>query len=152
VVFYVVRYLLKFLRLIFTEIDEQRLTFPGFAREWANPTFKLLRILVIVLAVVMVSPYLPGFGSPAFQGVSIFFGLLLSLGSTAAIANIVAGISITYMRPFHIGDRVKIADTMGDVMEKTLLVTRVRTDLPPAVVPSFKLGWGSSQARDPGGA
>jgi len=127
VVFYIVRYVLKFLRLIFTEIDEKRLTFPGFAREWASPTYKLLRVLIIVLAVVMVSPYLPGFGSPAFQGVSIFFGLLLSLGSTAAIANIVAGISITYMRPFRVGDRVKIADTMGDVIEKTLLVTRVRT-------------------------
>jgi hypothetical protein len=25
-------------------------------------------------------------------------------------------------------------------------------DLPPVVVPSFKLVWGSSQARDPGGA
>jgi len=127
VVFYVLRYVLKFLRLIFAEIDQERVIVPGFAQEWANPTFKLLRVLIVVLGVVLVSPYLPGFGSPAFQGVSIFFGVLLSLGSTAAIANVVAGISITYMRPFHIGDRVKIADTIGYVMEKTLLITRVRT-------------------------
>ncbi|MDI6854515.1 MAG: mechanosensitive ion channel family protein [Deltaproteobacteria bacterium] len=127
VVFYVVRYLLRFLRLIFAEIDQNRLTIPGFAQEWANPTFKLLRVLIILLALVMVSPYLPGFGSPAFQGISIFFGVLLSLGSTAAIANIVAGIAITYMRPFHVGDRVKIADTIGDVMEKSFLATRMRT-------------------------
>jgi small-conductance mechanosensitive channel len=127
VVLYVVRYLLKFLRLIFAEIDQERLTIPGFAQEWANPTFKLLRVLIILLALVMVSPYLPGFGSPAFQGISIFFGVLLSLGSTAAIANIVAGIAITYMRPFHAGDRVKIADTIGDVIEKSFLATRLRT-------------------------
>jgi small-conductance mechanosensitive channel len=127
VVIYVVRYLLKVLRLIFVEIDQERLTIPGFAQEWANPTFKLLRVLIILLALVMVSPYLPGFGSPAFQGISIFFGVLLSLGSTAAIANIVAGIAITYMRPFHVGDRVKIADAIGDIIEKSFLATRMRT-------------------------
>ncbi len=127
VVFVVIRYVLKVLRLIFSEIQKGKIAFSGFHQDWAEPTFKLLRVLVVVLAVVMISPYLPGFGSPAFQGVSIFFGVLLSLGSTAAIANIVAGVALTYMRPFTVGDRVKIADTMGDVMEKTLLITRVRT-------------------------
>ncbi len=76
---------------------------------------------------MLISPYMPGFGSPAFQGISIFFGILLSLGSTAAIANMVAGAALTYMRPFKVGDRVKIADTIGDVVEKTLLITRVQT-------------------------
>jgi small-conductance mechanosensitive channel len=122
-----VRYVLKLLRIIFSEIKQGKIAFSGFHQDWADPTFKLLRVLIVVLAVVLVSPYLPGFGSPAFQGISIFFGILLSLGSTAAIANIVAGVAITYMRPFNVGDRVKIADTMGDVVEKTLLITRVRT-------------------------
>ena len=119
VVFVVIRYVLKVLRVIFTEIQKGKIVFSGFHQDWAEPTFKLLRVLIVVLAVVMISPYLPGFGSPAFQGVSIFFGVLLSLGSTAAIANIVAGVALTYMRPFNVGDRVKIADTMGDVIEKT---------------------------------
>jgi small-conductance mechanosensitive channel len=127
VVVVVIRYVLKLLRVIFTEIQKGKIAFSGFHQDWAEPTFKLLRVLIVVLAVVMISPYLPGFGSPAFQGVSIFFGVLLSLGSTAAIANIVAGVALTYMRPFNVGDRVKIADTMGDVVEKTLLITRVRT-------------------------
>ncbi|MFZ5453635.1 MAG: mechanosensitive ion channel family protein [Thermodesulfobacteriota bacterium] len=127
VTFYVVRYFLKLLQMIFSEIQSGRVSFPGFHRDWAQPTYKLSRFLVIVIAIVMVSPYLPGFGSPAFQGLSVFFGILLSLGSTAAIANIVAGAALTYMRPFKIGDRVKIADTMGDVLEKSLLVTRIRT-------------------------
>ena len=113
--------------MVFFEIQTGRISFSGFHKDWAQPTFKLSRFLVIVIAVVMVSPYLPGFGSPAFQGLSVFFGILLSLGSTAAIANIVAGAALTYMRPFNVGDRVKIADTMGDVLEKTLLVTRIRT-------------------------
>jgi small-conductance mechanosensitive channel len=124
---YIVRYFLRLLRVIFTEIQTGRINFSGFHKDWAQPTYKLSRFLIIVLAVVLISPYMPGFGSPAFQGISIFFGLLLSLGSTAAIANIVAGSALTYMRPFKVGDRVKIADTMGDVVEKTLLITRIRT-------------------------
>jgi small-conductance mechanosensitive channel len=122
-----VRYFLKILKVVFGEIKKGRIAFSGFHQDWAEPTFKLLRVLIVILAIVLISPYMPGFGSPAFQGISIFFGVLLSLGSTAAIANIVAGVAITYMRPFNIGDRVKIADTMGDVVEKTLLITRVRT-------------------------
>jgi small-conductance mechanosensitive channel len=76
---------------------------------------------------VLIFPYLPGSGSPAFQGVSVFLGVLLSLGSSSAIANLVAGLVITYMRPFKIGDRVKIGDITGDIVEKTTLVTRIRT-------------------------
>jgi small-conductance mechanosensitive channel len=127
ITFYVVRYFLKLLRMIFLEIQTGRISFEGFHKDWAQPTFKLSRFLIILIAIVMVSPYLPGFGSPAFQGLSVFLGILLSLGSTAAIANIVAGAALTYMRPFNVGDRVKIADTTGDVLEKTLLVTRIRT-------------------------
>jgi small-conductance mechanosensitive channel len=91
------------------------------------PTFNIFRILIFVFALVMAFPYLPGAGSPAFQGVSIFVGVLFSLGSTSAVANVVAGIVITYMRAFKIGDRVQIADTEGIVIERSLFVTRLRT-------------------------
>ena len=76
---------------------------------------------------VLIFPYLPGSGSDIFKGVSIFIGVLFSLGSSSAIANMVAGLVITYMRPFKIGDRIKIGDATGDVLEKTLLVTRIKT-------------------------
>lgn len=120
-------YLLKFTRLVFKGIENERITVPGFYSEWAKPTFNLVRILIVAFALVVVFPYLPGSDSPAFQGVSIFFGVLLSLGSTGAVANMVAGIVLTYMRAFQLGDRVQIAGTLGDVVEKTLLVTRLRT-------------------------
>lgn len=123
----ITRYVLKFIRLIFREIERGTLALPGFYQEWAGPTYKIVRFMVIALAAIVVFPYLPGSKSPAFQGISIFLGVLFSLGSTSAIANMVAGVVLTYMRPFKVGDRVKIADTVGDIIEKTLLVTRVRT-------------------------
>jgi len=64
---------------------------------------------------VLIFPLLPGSGSDVFAGVSIFLGLLISLGSQSAISNIISGLVITYMRAFNIGDRVKIGDTVGDV-------------------------------------
>jgi small-conductance mechanosensitive channel len=120
-------YLIKFIKMIFTELECGTISFPNFYPEWAGPTYKIVRFLVIALTVIIVFPYLPGSSSPAFRGISIFLGVLFSLGSTSAVANVVAGVILTYMRAFTIGDRVKIADTMGDVIEKTLLVTRVRT-------------------------
>src|SRR5206468_7210585 len=103
------------------------ITLPDFYPEWAEPTYKIVRLLIIAMTVIIIFPYIPGSKSPAFRGISIFIGVLLSLGSTSAVANLVSGVILTYMRAFRIGDRVKISDTEGDVIEKTLLITRVRT-------------------------
>ncbi|MFN7943663.1 MAG: mechanosensitive ion channel family protein [Thermoanaerobaculia bacterium] len=120
-------FLLRAIHYAFDEIAGERVRFDRFPADWAEPTYKLVRFLVLAFTMVVVFPYLPGSGSPAFQSVSIFLGILVSFGSTSAVSNIVAGIVITYMRPFREGDRVRIGDTVGDVIERTLLVTRVRT-------------------------
>ena len=127
VIVFVSFYAIKFIKVIFTEVARQTITVSGFYPEWAEPTYKIVRFLVLALTLIVVFPYLPGSRSPAFRGVSIFLGVLVSLGSTSAVANIVAGVILTYMRPFKTGDRVKIADTVGDIVEKNLLITRVRT-------------------------
>jgi small-conductance mechanosensitive channel len=149
-------YLVRLVRLLFNGIQSERIRVRGFYPEWAMPTFNIIRILIIVFAVVMVFPYLPGASSPAFQGVSIFVGVLLSLGSTSAVANVVAGIVITYMRAFKIGDRVRIAETEGIVIERSLFVTRLRTNknveiaVPNSQVMANHIINFSSMARDKG--
>ncbi|MEN2284047.1 mechanosensitive ion channel family protein [Algoriphagus sp. SE2] len=120
-------YLGKFINFISGEIERGNLSIPGFYPEWAKPTFNLVKVILYAFAFIVIFPYLPGSNSPAFQGVSVFLGLLISLGSSSAISNIIAGLVIIYMRAFKIGDRVKIGDTVGDVIEKTMLVTRLRT-------------------------
>jgi small-conductance mechanosensitive channel len=127
VIVVMVWYALRFIQLFFGGVERGAIALPGFYREWAQPTYKIVRFLVIAFAFVVIWPYLPGSDTPAFRGVSVFLGLLVSFGSASAIANVVAGVVMTYMRPFSVGDRVKIADTVGDITEKTLLVTRVRT-------------------------
>jgi small-conductance mechanosensitive channel len=118
-------YITRLLSVIFGEIQKGELKIRGFYPDWAEPTEKLIRMLVLVLAVIVAFPYLPGARSPAFQGISIFLGLLLSLGSSSAVANAIAGVILTYMRSFLVGDWVQIGDTTGEVIEKNMLVTRV---------------------------
>lgn len=156
VVVFIARYAIKLVHWIFSEIGRGTIPLPGFYKEWAEPTYKIARFLIMVFALIVIFPYLPGSDSKIFQGISLFVGLVFSLGSTSAIANIVAGVIMTYMRPFTVGDRVKIADTMGDIVEKTLLVTRVRTiknvdvTIPNAMVLGSHIINFSSSAQDRG--
>ncbi|MBV6627114.1 MAG: mechanosensitive ion channel [Rivularia sp. (in: Bacteria)] len=127
IILFITYYFIKLTRRLFTSLGNGSLTIQGFYSEWAEPTFKLSVFLIVILAAVIAFPYLPGFGSPAFQGISLFLGLLLSLGSSVVVANVVAGVILIYTRAFQIGDRIKIGDAIGDVVEKTLFVTRIRT-------------------------
>ena len=123
----VVRLVLRLSNVVFDALGKNSLRVSGFHPEWAEPSAKIVRFAILALGVVIVFPYLPGSESPAFRSASLFLGVLLSFGSTSAVANVVAGIVMTYMMPFRIGDRVKIGDTTGDVIQANLLVVRVRT-------------------------
>ncbi|MCB0726996.1 MAG: mechanosensitive ion channel family protein [Ignavibacteria bacterium] len=127
VIYFIFRYALKGVKYFFDEIQNGNINLSGFHADWALPTFNIIKFLLYAFMVVLIFPYLPGSSSPAFQGVSVFIGVLFSLGSSNAISNMVAGLVITYMRPFKIGDRVKIGEVTGDVIEKSMLVTRIRT-------------------------
>ncbi len=127
VIYLIFKFALKAIRYFFRELGKGNIQMRGFHPEWSAPTFNILRFMLYAFMLVIIFPYLPGSGSAAFQGVSVFLGILISLGSSSAITNIVAGLVITYMRPFRTGDRVKIGEVTGDVIEKTMLVTRIRT-------------------------
>jgi len=123
----VTRYVLKALRLMFQGLETQAVRFQGFDPEWAQPTYKIVRVLVIAFAVVVAYPYIPGAESQAFKGVSLFLGVIFSLGSSSVISNVIAGYTMTYRRAFRIGDRIQVGEISGFVTESTLLVTRLRT-------------------------
>lgn len=127
VIVIVFRYILKGIRFLKDEIAKGNLTLTGFYPDWAEPTYQIIRILVIAFMFVVIFPYLPGSESPIFKGVSVFLGFLFTFGSAGSLSNIIAGLVLTYMRLFTIGDRVKIGEVTGDVIEKSSLVTRVRT-------------------------
>ncbi len=127
IIVFVVRYITRGVKFLAREIEEGKLALQNFYPDWAIPTARIVNFLLYIFMLVLIWPYIPGSESEVFKGVSVFLGLLISLGSSSAISNIIAGLVITYMRPYKIGDRVKIGESSGDVVEKNLLVTRVRT-------------------------
>jgi len=121
------RFLIRTIGLVFDGIQARRIHLKNFYPEWADTSFGIVKLLIYALTAVIIFPYLPGSSSPAFQGISIFVGVLVSLGSTTAVANVVAGVVLTYTRAFQVGDQVEVADTRGRIIERSTFVTRIQT-------------------------
>ena len=127
VIGFIARYSLKGMRFLLEAVERRDLRLPGFEPDWADPTYKLVRAGVVLLAVIISYPYLPGSESEAFKGFSLFIGALITFGSSTVIGNMISGIVLTYTGSFRQGDRISVGGTIGDVVEKTLFVTRLRT-------------------------
>jgi len=151
-----VRWALRAAQLFFESVKGGSVKLRGFDPEWAAPTYRLVRIVILAFALIVAYPYIPGSSSEAFKAISIFIGILFSLGSSSVIASIIAGYAMTYRRTFRMGDRVKIGEVVGDVEQIGLMVTRLRTiKNEEAVIPNSSILQGevlnySSYARGEG--
>ena len=137
---YIGHFILKFIRYLADEVEEGNLVLNGFYQDWAKPTYNLVRFALYIILLIFIFPFLPGSDSPIFKGVSVFVGILITMGSSSSVNNVVAGLVLTYMRPFKTGDRIKVDDILGFVTEKTLLVTRLRTSKQEIItIPNSKI-------------
>jgi small-conductance mechanosensitive channel len=127
VIIVVLHFVLRFIRIVAREIERGRIRIVGFYPEWVQPTYKIIRFLLYAFGAVLIYPYLPGEGSPAFKGIGVFLGVLFSLGSTSAVANFVAGVILIYTRGYRIGDWVTIGGNTGEVVQMTMLASHIRT-------------------------
>ncbi len=144
VIVLVLKYSLEVFRYISVKVESEKLKIPGFYPEWAGPTYNLLKLFLYLMGLVILSPYLPGAGSAAFKGITVFVGFIVSLGSSSYVGNAVAGVILTYMRAFQVGDRIMVDNTVGDVLERTLLVTRLKTPKNERItIPNSKILSGS---------
>ena len=150
------RYVLKLVSFFFAEIEAGRIRLEKFYPEWAMPTERIVRVLIVSLAVVMAYPFIPGSDSQAFKGVSLFLGVLVSLGSSSVVGNLVAGIMVVYMRSYKVGDVIKVGEEFGRVIETDALATRLRTPknveitIPNATMISSNVVNFSREAAGPG--
>jgi len=156
VLFVVVRFSLRIVRTFFVRVDRGWIRLTTFERELAMPTYRIVRLLIILFALVVAYPYIPGSDSEAFKGLSIFFGVVLSIGSSSFIANIIAGYSLTYRRAFRAGDRIRVGESEGTVVEMTTLNTRIRSlkneeiNIPNSIVLGSVIVNYTTFERDPG--
>ena len=115
VLYYIVRGVLRLVHTFFVAVERGAVRLSEFEPEWAIPTYKIVRLAIVLLALVVAYPYIPGSDSAAFKGLSLFAGVVFSLGSTSAISRIIAGYLMTYRRAFRVGDRARIGDVIGAV-------------------------------------
>ena len=123
----VARWALRGLGAFTKLVENGTVTLPDFEPEWALPTYRIVRVVLVALFVVVAYPYIPGSDSGAFKGVSLLLGLLVSVGSSSVVANVIAGYTMIYRRAFRVGDRIRVNDHFGDVIAVRPLVTTLRT-------------------------
>jgi small-conductance mechanosensitive channel len=139
----VMRLVVRGVRLFFDAIGRGTITLADFDPEWARPTFNIVRLALIAFGLVVAYPYIPGSGSAAFKGVSIFAGIVFSLGSSSIVSNVIAGYTMTYRRAYRVGDRVRIGGVIGEVTDIRLQVTKMRTPKNEEVIVPNSLVLGS---------
>ena len=146
VIIFIFRTFLKVVNYFFDELEKGNVNIPGFYKEWSLPTSKLVKLFLYAFLLTIIFPLLPGSGSDVFKGVSMFLGLILSLGSTSVISNALSGLIMTYMRPFKIGDRIEADNVVGIVVQRNLIMTRVRTPKNVIItIPNAKILTGHSK-------
>ncbi len=123
----IARYLIRFLKFWSTEIAEGRLVFKGFYKDWARPTYNLLRFFIYFLTALYVVQHLPATDTPLFLGILAVTGIAIALATAKPLTNFVSGIFLTYMRSFKVGDRVKVNEASGIVVDRNLFITRIKT-------------------------
>ena len=140
VIFIITRFLARIGRLFFDAVESGRVSVPGLYAETAQPTRRIATVILWLFSLVMMYPYLPGSESDAFKGVSVFVGLLLSIGSAGTVNQAVSGLMLMYSRALRVGDYVQIGETEGTVVALGMFSTRIRTprgeivSLPNAVI------------------
>ncbi|HEY0685667.1 MAG TPA: mechanosensitive ion channel domain-containing protein [Steroidobacter sp.] len=127
VLYFIVRYLLRLTRLFFDSVGSGKIAFRNFYPDWAAPTYRGVRVLIVLIAVVIAYPHIPGSQSEAFKGLSILVGLMISIGSSSFVANMIAGYALTYRRAFATGEWIELGGTYGEVMQTRMQVTHLRT-------------------------
>ena len=127
VLYLVVRYLLRLTRLFFDSVASGTIAFRNFYPDWAVPTYRGVRLLIVLIALVIAYPHIPGSQSEAFKGLSILVGVMISIGSSSFVANMIAGYALTYRRAFTTGEWIELGGTYGEVLQTRLQVTHLRT-------------------------
>jgi small-conductance mechanosensitive channel len=127
VVVLLARWSIQLLRFLAVESQRGTIHIPGVEPDHSLRLFKLARLVILATAIVTAFPYVPGSDSPAFRGLSLLFGAVFTFGSSGAAANFAGGLLLIFSRLFRTGDRIRVGEVEGDVIELDLLVTRLRT-------------------------
>jgi len=127
VILTVTRWIVRLARALFEQIANSNIRVSWMDSDVARATQRIFVAIAWIFAVVVAYPYIPGSQTDAFKGISVFIGLVISLGSTGIINQIMSGLFVVYSKALKTGEWVKVNDMEGEVLEVGLLATKIRT-------------------------
>lgn len=127
IIAFLTMYVIKGFRVFFDTVAAGTFHIGDFEKHWATPTFNIVRVILIMISMVFAFPYIPGSDSAAFQGLTLLAGAMLSLGANSVVSNILSGLFVIYRRSTSIGDRIKIGEHTGDVVQIKLMETHLKS-------------------------
>ena len=127
IIFLITRWIVRLARAFFEQVATGGIRIPWMDPDIARATQRIFSAVAWIFAVVVAYPYIPGSSTDAFKGISVFFGLVISLGSTGIINQVMSGLFVVYSRALKTGEWVRVNNTEGEVLEVGLLAAKVRT-------------------------
>ena len=129
VIILIARLVVRIVSLFFDRVESGAITLGNLDDDTAVPTRRIFQIVVYAIAIALAFPYLPGADTEAFKGVSVLFGLMVSIGASSLVGQAASGFILMYTRAFRSGEYVRIGDTEGTVVALGPFATRLRTGL-----------------------
>lgn len=148
--------IIRLVKVVLDQVAAGRIQIPGIHPETVSATRRLISVVIWLFALSAAYPFLPGANSLAFKGISVFFGLMLTLGSTGVMTHAMSGLVLIYSRALRKGDWIRLADNEGQVSEIGVLATKILTrenyivTVPNAVVVGGKIINLSAESADGG--
>ena len=127
VIFLMTRIVARLVNGIFSQIEKGDLSLSWLNRDTARATRRLVLVLIWIFALTVAYPYIPGSSTDAFKGVSVFVGLMVSLGSAGLINQVMSGLVIVYSQALRPGEFVRVGDDVGIVSDVGMLSTKLLT-------------------------
>ena len=121
------RFIVRAVNSFFEAVKAGRVVVGWLDPQAAEPTRKIAAFALWAFAAVLTYPYLPGSQTAAFRGVSVFLGVVFSLGSTGIVGQAMAGLMLMYSRMLSLGEYVRIGESEGTVTHISMLTTRLRS-------------------------
>jgi small-conductance mechanosensitive channel len=127
VIFLITNWLVRLSRAFFKGVSSGDIVISWFDSDAALPTSKIFTGIIWIFGIVMAYPYIPGSNTNAFKGIGMFLGLLISLGASGMVGQVIGGMVLMYSRAMKVGDFVRINDNIGKVMEIGFFSTKLKT-------------------------
>ena len=127
IIIMIARWCVRLINVVFTAVESGTVSFPWLERETAHTTQTLLIFVVWLFALVVAYPYIPGSQTEAFKGLSVLVGLMVTLGSTGLINQVISGLFVVYSGSVRPQDYVRIGDIEGEITSIGSLATKLKT-------------------------